>query len=96
VNLEDLETIAVPAIREAATRGRIVVIDEVGKMELFSTAFREAVTFALDAPGRVLATIHLREDPFTRALRARPDVTEIVISRENRDRLAVELSAELG
>jgi nucleoside-triphosphatase len=91
VHLEDLETVAVPAIGNAVREGLVVVVDEIGKMELFSGAFRDAVREALDSPCRVLATIHAKRDPFTDAVRARPDVTLVEITRGNRDRLAREI-----
>ncbi len=95
VHLEDLERIAVPAIQRAAEAGRIVVIDEIGKMELFSRAFRDAVLHALDSDARVLATIHRRRDPFSDGIRDRADVAVHEVTRENRDRLVEEIRERL-
>ncbi len=87
VNVGDIDSVAVPAIEEAVRAGRIVVIDEIARMELFSDAFRGAVIAALDSPSRVLATIQRRGDPFLDRLRARPDVTLVTVTPENRDGL---------
>src|SRR5262245_15817345 len=57
VDLETLERIGVPAIRDAVQARRLVVIDEIGKMEMASAAFREAVEEALASPAPVLGTI---------------------------------------
>jgi nucleoside-triphosphatase len=95
VRTDELERVAVPAVRRAVREGRVVVIDEIGKMELFSRAFREAVVEALDSPSRVLATIHARRDPFTEEIRARPDVVLVEVTRRNRDRLAREIDLEV-
>ena len=95
VNVRDVDAVAVPAIREAAEAGKVVIIDEIARMELFSAAFREAVTKALDSPSRVLANIQMRRDAFLDEVRSRPDVTLITITPENRDRLAGELMREL-
>src|ERR671934_145721 len=43
VDLRTFERVALPALR-AAGRDAVVVVDELGKMELASAAFREAVT----------------------------------------------------
>src|SRR5512136_1126748 len=43
---------------------RLVLIDEIGKMECFSSLFRMRVTRCLDGPVPFLATIALRGDRF--------------------------------
>ena len=43
VDIEALERVGVAAIREAVRQHELVVIDEIGKMELFSSVFKEAV-----------------------------------------------------
>ncbi|MEM3047354.1 MAG: nucleoside-triphosphatase, partial [Candidatus Bathyarchaeia archaeon] len=59
VNLADLDSVGVKAIEEAVTRREVclVVIDEVGPMELFSSAFREAVRKALLSPKPLLGVL---------------------------------------
>ena len=57
--------------------GRLVVIDEIGPMEIRSAAFRETVIEALESNGPVLATIFARPLPFTEKLKRRRDVTVI-------------------
>jgi nucleoside-triphosphatase len=86
VDLGALERVGLPAVREAMEAGRIVVIDEIGKMELASPAFRHVVLQALDSPSRVLATIHAHAHPFTDALKLRKDVRIFELTLSNRDR----------
>jgi nucleoside-triphosphatase len=62
----------------------VVVIDEIGKMELFSTAFREAVLAGLDSSKAVIGTITLARSPWVEALKARPDVTLLEVTAANR------------
>lgn len=88
VNIGDVDAVAVPAVRDALRDGRIVIIDEIARMELFSASFRDAVREALDAPRRVLATVQLRRDAFLDAIRARDDVTIFTMAPGNRDDLA--------
>lgn len=95
VNREDLERIGVPAIREAVLRARLVVMDEIGRMELCSPAFRRAVEEALGSPLPVLGTIQDRRNAFLDAVRARDDVEIIRVDKANRDRLAAELAERL-
>ena len=89
VCLEDLESIGVKAVRNATKKANVTVIDEVGPMELFSQAFREAVTEALNSSETVLGTIHYRaEDPFVVAIKKRKDVKIVEVTEANRDQLA--------
>jgi nucleoside-triphosphatase len=81
---DDLERVAIPALRAPAD---VVVVDELGKMELGSAAFRDAVTALLDRPVAVVATVHARPDPFTDELKRRPSVAVLSLTRSNRDEL---------
>jgi nucleoside-triphosphatase len=74
---------------------RLVVIDEIGKMECFSQAFRKAVVRVLDADTAVLATIALRGNRFIEELKSRDDVEVIEITPANRDHLAEQLATKL-
>ena len=92
LDLSALEAVGVDAIRKAVQGERLIVVDEIGPMEIRSAPFREAVLDALDSELPVLATIFLRSLPFTDAIKSRPDVVLIEISLNNRERLVSELS----
>ena len=92
LDLSALEKTGVEAVREAVHRRRLVVIDEIGPMEIRSPIFRETVNEALDSEVPVLATIFARSLPFTDATKSRPDVTLIEVCPDNRERLVSELS----
>ena len=92
LDLPALEGIGVGAVRQAFHARQLVVIDEIGPMEIRSAIFRDAVNEALDSEVPVLATIFARSLAFTDAIKSRPDVTLIEVCRENRDRLVAELS----
>ena len=57
VNRDDLERVGVPAIDEAVAHSRLIVMDEIGRMELCSSSFQEAVVRALDSDTPVLGTL---------------------------------------
>jgi nucleoside-triphosphatase len=93
LDLSVLETVGVEAVREAVRRRRrLVVIDEIGPMEIRSAIFREAVNEALDSEVPVLATIFARSLQLIDAIKSRPDVTPIEVRPNNRERLVSELS----
>ncbi len=63
------------------------MIDEIGKMELLSEAFRQAVLAALDSGKPVLGAIMQGPHPFAHAVRARPDVQVVTITQEKRQQI---------
>ena len=65
----------------------LIVIDEIGKMELFSTAFRSLVRDALNSDREVLATIPWKGDKFIQDIKRRTDIRLFEVTAENRDRL---------
>jgi nucleoside-triphosphatase len=92
LDLSALERIGVGAVRQAIRARRLVVIDEIGPMEIRSPIFRDTVNEALDSEVPVLATIFARPLPFTNPIKFRPDVTLIEVRPDNRERLVSELS----
>ena len=94
VALRAIEEVIVPAI-QVPSGGRIVVIDEIGKMECASPAFREAVVAALDGPDPVLATIARWGGGFIDAIKGREDVETLEVRRENRDALVERILKDL-
>jgi len=82
VDVAALDKVGVKALRKALEERRLVVVDEIGKMELFSTAFREAVAQVLER-GRVLGTIMLAPHPVADRIKALPQVQVLLLTRSN-------------
>jgi nucleoside-triphosphatase len=95
VNRAVLEETAVDVIRRAAQRSLVLFIDELGRMELASTAFQDAVRDAFDRGPRIVATAGLAHLPFLTALKRRRDVELIPLSPANRAVVEEELLARL-
>ena len=93
--LSALEAVGVQAIREAVRSHQLVVIDEIGPMEIRSAFFCDVVSESLDSGVSILGTITARSLPFADAIRKRPDVTMIEVRPDNRDQLVTELSEQL-
>jgi nucleoside-triphosphatase len=89
VNLKDLEQVGVAALQRAVVHPHVavVVVDEIGKMELFSPAFCEAVMAALESPKLVLATVMSRPHAWVDTVKARPDVATVEVTQANRQML---------
>lgn len=73
---------------------RLVIIDEIGKMECLSPRFIETVTRLLNGSSPVIATVSLNGEGFSRAVKQRPDCRLVTVTRDNRDRLLEALSGE--
>ena len=67
----------------------MIVIDEIGKMECYSDAFRRFLTEALSSNRLVIATIALKGGGVIRDVKKRSDITLLEITRSNRDELPV-------
>lgn len=79
-----------------AQEPKIILIDEIGKMELFSQRFREVVLNAVDSSHHPLvATIMERSEPFCDALKTRPEINLLELNYENRDIITAELLNEI-
>jgi nucleoside-triphosphatase len=95
VNPAAMDEVATPAIERAIAEAELIVIDEIGKMELLSNRFRQAVLAALECGKPVLATIMLAAHPWADALKRRPEVSLIVLTEANRGQVAAEILPEL-
>lgn len=95
VEVGELNRIGVAAIHKAIAEREVVVVDEIGKMELFSVAFRDAVLAALASPKMVLGTITQAAHPWASALRQRPEVELVTVTPANRDALPEKVLASL-
>jgi nucleoside-triphosphatase len=84
VDTESLDTVGVSALRQALRESDLIVIDEIGKMELLSPRFREAVTQAVNSGKRVLGTIMLSPHPFADEIKRHPQVETLLVTRDNR------------
>lgn len=91
VNMEDLEKVGVTAIWQAIRERDYVVIDEIGKMELFSPAFKEATLAAIESDKMVIGTITMSSHPWADRLKALPQVEIIQVTRANRSSMAQQI-----
>jgi len=85
VNLEDMEGIGARALEEALRRSPLIVIDEIGSMEVISRRFQQAVISCLESPRPVLGVIKMGRGPFVDGIKSRSDVKIIDLRRDNFD-----------
>jgi nucleoside-triphosphatase len=86
VDLSKLEDVGVKAIKDAIEQCDIIVIDEVGKMEVESEAFVETVKESLEADKPMIITLHKKSrNPLLQDIRRRDDVRILEVTPTNRN-----------
>ena len=95
VNLSDLARVGAAGLAAAADSSELIVIDEVGPMELVSPEFRRAVRKCIDSGKPLLAVAHERlEDDLLNELRVKATET-IALTVETQDSQTEELGRAL-
>ena len=84
VDMGALDRVGIPALRQALTESDLVIIDEIGKMELLSPRFKEVVTQAVNSGKKVLGTIMLNAHPFADEIKRHPQAEVLLVTRDNR------------
>jgi nucleoside-triphosphatase len=74
---------------------RLVIIDEIGKMECFSERFKECLIECLNSEKWVLATIALKGSGFMEEVKRRHDIKLFEITQRNRDSLLLDILDEV-
>jgi nucleoside-triphosphatase len=92
VDIASLENVGVAAIERAIAHSDLIVIDEIGKMELFSARFKDTVVKAIDSAKKVLGTIMLNPHPFADEIKSRPEVKVIELTRANHQQVIKEIT----
>ena len=96
VDVAAFERVGVAALRRAIEQAEIVVCDEIGKMELFSSQFKSTIIKAIDCAKPVVATVMRAADPRVDALKQLPGVDTLEVTRQNRDSMVARVLSWLG
>lgn len=84
VDVACFERIGVGALERALMFEQLVVIDEIGRMELFSKKLQTVVIEAFGSRNAVVATMMEGHHPFAERVRAREDVTLLDVTPATR------------
>lgn len=95
VNLDVIDSIIVPTLVSALEKKDIVVIDEIGPMEITSTEFCHVILRILDSNVIVVGTIVEDSIPFTNQVKAHPRARLRKVTLENRDKIPQEILSKL-
>jgi nucleoside-triphosphatase len=95
VDLHALERIALPSLA-SPPRGTVVIIDELGKMELASRRLTARVEALFEESIDIVATVHAFRHPVTDRLKSDPEVEVHAVTRTSRAGLPQLVLARLG
>lgn len=90
VDITALDKVGIPAIEKAIINDDIdvIVIDEIGKMEMLSERFCEVVIDALDSDKPIMITLHKKSrTPLLQDVRRRDDIRILEVTPVNRNLL---------
>lgn len=88
VDLSSLDTIGVHALNCACRDADVIVVDEVGKMEVESEKFVSAVKEAMETDKPMILTLHKKSrNPLLQDIRRRDDVRILEVTPINRNLL---------
>jgi nucleoside-triphosphatase len=96
VDLAGLETTGIEALQQAAAQSDIVIMDEIGKMELFSDRFKTTVLEIVNSGKKVLGTVMLKPNPWADNLKQNPQVQVLNLTRSNHQQVVAQIREWLG
>ncbi len=96
VNLRGLVDVGAVALVQAAKSADLIVIDEVGPMELTSPEFKRAAEACFKSGKPILAVVHDKiKDPLIEEIRALKDKEVLEVTLHNREGLPASLSSQI-
>ena len=83
VDLNALENVGVPALKLALESKDLIVIDEIGSMEMMSERFRMTLLECLTSTKPILATIRASSQPFSDQVKEFADTQTLLLTKSN-------------
>ena len=83
VDINALENVGIPALKLALMSKSVIVIDEVGAMEMMSERFRTVLLECLTSTKPVLATIRASAQPFSDQVKKFSDTQTVLLTKSN-------------
>ena len=95
IDLDTFEAIGVQAVIRALQDADLIIIDEIGKMELFSPLFETSLFKVLEAPQPFLGTILAKAHPVADRIKAHPEVQMYQLTSTNGQEVAHMITMDL-
>lgn len=85
VNAAELEAVGAAALEAAVGACPLIVMDEIGHLEIVSPRFQEAVVACLESATPVLGVIKEESGPFVDRIKGRADVELVALTEDGRE-----------
>jgi len=95
VDIEGFERAVLPELA-VNKEVNLYLIDEIGKMECFSSKFIEMIKQILDSGIPLVATVALKGSGFIAQVKERKDIELITVTAENGDLLPAKISSQMN
>ena len=92
VDIDALERVGVAALQKAMQQCQLVVVDEIGRMELLSDSFRKTVLEIIDGGKWLLGTIMFNSNRWADAIKRRPEVFVVPVTGANKQQVLAGLN----
>ncbi len=93
VDIEGLEKLAIPEIEKALEDKSLLIIDEIGKMELFSERFKNFLNEVYKSKIRLIATMMYKPNPICDHLKKAPGTKLFVLQKGRSSKLYEQITA---
>jgi len=88
IDVKALEEVGIKALQEAMEKADVIVIDEIGKMEVESKKFVQTVRDILDMDKHIIMTLHKKSrNSLLQEIRRRDDIRMLEVTPINRNLL---------
>ena len=95
VDVSAIDSVGISALEGAEKERVLVVVDEIGVMELFSPKFEQWVERLIGMEGPVFAVVQQRREDLLARLKSRDDAEVIVVTEGNRNALQGLIASKL-
>jgi nucleoside-triphosphatase len=92
INIDAINLVGVPSLQSALEEEKVICIDEIGPMEIFSENFRNTILKILDSDAKVIGTIVQRPYEFADMVKSHFRVKLIEVTYDNRDALPKQIT----
>jgi nucleoside-triphosphatase len=96
VDTSVLDAVDVSALERALQEDDLIVIDEIGKMELLSPEFQKAVKEIIKSGKKLLGTIMFSPHPFADQIKGRPNVEVLSVTKDSQPQVMKRILAWLS
>lgn len=95
IDIETFEDFALQILNNSSTSSKIIIIDEIGTIQLLSAKFKQEINNMLTGPNCVLGTIFYNKHPDIDEIKRIPGVQIYTLTNDNRNTIIEQIFCEI-